>query len=66
MNKSVNVAGIALVVSMLVFAFGVIGIYNSLKSARIDVDTKYSQVEVQIQRRADLIPNLVATVKGYM
>ena len=37
-----------------------------MKSARIEVDAQYGQVENQIQRRADLIPNLVTTVKGYM
>ena len=40
--------------------------YNSVKSAKIEVDAQYGQVESQIQRRADLIPNLVQTVKGYM
>ena len=49
-----------------VLLLGGIGMYNSVKSARIEVDARYGQVENQIQRRADLIPNLVATVKGYM
>ena len=40
--------------------------YNSVKSARLNVDAAYGQVENQMQRRADLIPNLVNTVKGYM
>ncbi len=40
--------------------------YNSMKSAKIAIDAQYGQIENQIQRRADLIPNLVATVKGYM
>lgn len=39
--------------------------YNSLQTTKIDADAKYGQVENQIQRRADLIPNLVNTVKGY-
>lgn len=42
-----------------------IGTYNSLVSADQDVNAKWSQVENQYQRRADLIPNLVETVKGY-
>ena len=52
-----------LLVSLLV---GGIGLYNSVKSAKIQVEAQYGQVENQIQRRADLIPNLVQTVKGYM
>lgn len=52
---------------LLVLLFlGGIGMYNSVKSAKIEVDAQYGQVENQIQRRADLIPNLVQTVKGYM
>lgn len=39
--------------------------YNSLVQINEEVDGKWSQVENQLQRRADLIPNLVATVKGY-
>lgn len=42
-----------------------IGTYNSLISADQSVNEKWSQVENQYQRRADLIPNLVETVKGY-
>ena len=62
MNKGVFI----LVAIILLAIFGGIGIYNSVKSARIEVDAQYGQVENQIQRRADLIPNLVSTVKGYM
>ena len=43
-----------------------VGTYNGLKTAYINVGAQYGQVENQIQRRADLIPNLVNTVKGYM
>ena len=39
--------------------------YNGMKNADINVRAAYGQVENQMQRRADLIPNLVATVKGY-
>lgn len=41
------------------------GTYNSLVAAREGVNTSWAQVENSYQRRADLIPNLVATVKGY-
>jgi LemA protein len=56
--------------------FGIIGVvilialfsgcngYNKLVKLDVDVQTKWSQVEAQYQRRADLIPNLVSTVKG--
>ena len=62
MNKS---AGIIVALLAIVLICG-IGLFNSVKSARIEVDAQYGQVENQIQRRADLIPNLVTTVKGYM
>lgn len=63
-NKSgVLVIGAAVVV-IAVFILG--SSYNSLNSAKIEVEAQYGQVENQIQRRADLIPNLVSTVKGYM
>ena len=52
--------------ALLLIGGGGISTYNGLKSARIEVDAQYGQVENQIQRRADLIPNLVNTVKGYM
>ncbi len=39
--------------------------YNSLVSLRNKKDDQWSQIEVQLKRRADLIPNLVETVKGY-
>ena len=60
-----KVAGIIAALVVIVLLSG-IGLFNSVKSARIEVDAQYGQVENQIQRRADLIPNLVNTVKGYM
>lgn len=52
-----------IVVIVLIIAF--IAMYNSLVSARIRVDNAWSQIDVQLQRRFDLIPNFVETVKGY-
>ena len=56
---------VAVVVLVLLFFF-VIGIYNSLVRLRNQVDNSWSQIDVQLKRRHDLIPNLVETAKGYM
>ena len=53
---------LGIVVVLILF---VIGTYNSLISLRNKKDDQWSQIEVQLKRRADLIPNLVETVKGY-
>lgn len=50
---------------VLVLMYGV-GIYNRLVALRNRVDNSFSQIEVQLKRRYDLIPNLIETVKGYM
>ena len=52
------------VLALLVFF--VIGIYNSLVTMRNGYKNAFSQIDVQLQRRHDLIPNLVETAKGYM
>ncbi len=59
----VMVGALAFIILVIVIWF--IGTYNSLVSADMTVNEKWSQVENQYQRRADLIPNLVETVKGY-
>ena len=41
-----------------------IGIYNGLQKAKVHADEAWSQIDVQLKRRNDLIPNLVETVKG--
>lgn len=50
---------------VLVIAFWFFGTMNGLVSLKEDVDSQQFQVETTLQRRSDLIPNLVATVKGY-
>ena len=53
-----------LVVLVLVAVLG-IGAYNSLVQSRVRCETAWSDIDVQLKRRHDLIPNLVETVKGY-
>jgi LemA protein len=55
-----------IVVSLIVMAFILIGMYNSLVGLRNQVQNAWSQIDVQLKRRHDLIPNLVETAKGYM
>lgn len=59
------VLGVMLLMGFGVIAFGV-GIFNRLVTLKNRVDNAFSQIEVQLKRRYDLIPNLVETVKGYM
>jgi len=56
---------VVVVVLVLLILF-VIGIYNALIRLRNQVDNAWSQIDVQLKRRHDLIPNLVETAKGYM
>ncbi|MHA2609685.1 MAG: LemA family protein [bacterium JZ-2024 1] len=51
---------------VVLFILWVIGIYNRLVSLRMRVKNAWSQIDVQLKRRHDLIPNLVEAVKGYM
>lgn len=56
---------IAFIVGLLAMSAYAVAVYNALVSARQMVQEAWSGIEVQLKRRADLIPNLVETVKGY-
>jgi LemA protein len=56
---------LVILVVIAVIAVSIIAIYNSLVRRRNEVDNAWSQIDVQLKRRLDLIPNLVETVKGY-
>jgi LemA protein len=56
----------AFVVIVLIFVFIVIGMYNNLVGLRNMFKNAFSQIDVQLKRRYDLIPNLVETAKGYI
>jgi LemA protein len=56
---------VGVLVVLLIFGLWVVGIYNGLVTLDNTCEEKWAQVENQYQRRADLIPNLVNTVKGY-
>ncbi len=57
---------IAIVAVIVLIILWVIAAYNGLIRKKMKVENAWSQIDVQLQRRFDLIPNLVDTVKGYM
>lgn len=64
MKIAAVVLGVLLLLGLVV-GKGVQGVYNQLATEREDINGKWAQVDVALQRRADLIPNLVETVKGF-
>ena len=61
------ILAVVAVVAILIFAIiaSLVGTYNGLVEKQAEVDQKFAQVQTVLQRRSDLIPNLVSTVKGY-
>ncbi len=57
---------IVVFLALLVPAIYVIAVYNGLRRSQVRAQNAFSQIDVQLKRRFDLIPNLVETVKGYM
>ena len=65
MKKGLGIL-IGILVVILLLVIGVVSKYNTIVSLNEDVKNAYSNVDTQLERRADLIPNLVSTVKGYV
>jgi LemA protein len=57
---------VIVLIVVVVIALLIVGIYNGLVTRRNRIDEAFAQIDVQLKRRHDLIPNLVNAVKGYM
>lgn len=64
MKKGVIIA-LSVVAVLLILVFVLVGAYNGLVDSETQVDSKQATIDTMLTRRADLIPNLVNTVKGY-
>lgn len=60
-----NIPLIIVAVVVVILVIMVVSMYNSLTRLRNKTKTNWAQIDVQLKRRADMIPNLVSTVKGY-
>jgi LemA protein len=66
LRKGETVIAVIIVIAIIVLlVLASVGAYNGIVRQRNQVDNGWAQIEVQLKRRADLIPNLVETVKGY-
>ena len=63
--KTLVIVGVILAIPVVVIVWG-IGIYNGLVQLRNRFKNAFAQIDVQLKRRYDLIPNLVETAKGYL
>ena len=61
-----GIIAIVLLAGIVVLGFVLVGIYNGLVTSRNAYKNAFAQIDVQLNRRYDLIPNLVETAKGYM
>lgn len=57
---------IVLIAALILVLLAIVGVYNALVRLRNQAENAWSQIDVQLKRRHDLIPNLVETAKGYM
>ena len=62
---AIGIIGVIAVIAIILVGY-FIGTHNSIVSLELGVDEKASEIKTQLQRRADMIPNYVSTVKGYM
>lgn len=63
--KKKSIIGVVIVAVVVIIVLSLIGGYNGLIKLEESTNTAYSDIDVQLQRRSDLVPNLVNTVKGY-
>ncbi|WP_057736763.1 LemA family protein [Liquorilactobacillus uvarum] len=56
---------IILIVVLVILGLGYVAVYNGLQTTKVYTEESWSQIDVQLKRRNDLIPNLVETTKGY-
>ena len=64
-GETMSILLIILIVIIIAIILAIVALYNGLVTARNKVKNAWAQIDVQLNRRADLIPNLVETVKGY-
>jgi len=64
-DEGAFMAGWILLALLVVVGFVLVGMYNALVQLRVRTDSAWSDIDVQLKRRHDLIPNLVETAKGY-